>query len=82
MSNLNALKNAIAAELDRASKERKPEISAELMTTLITSLAMVTSVHCRGDREAISNCLEGAINLLFEEASRLRKFGEFMGAAR
>lgn len=75
---INKIKNAVAAELDRAFKQRDANISAELMTTLISSLALVTTQHCRGDQQSTSNCLDAACNLLNEEAARLLPVAVFM----
>lgn len=47
MNELNKIKYAVAAELDRSFKAKDPNISAELMTSLITALALVTTRHCR-----------------------------------
>ena len=77
-TNLNKIKGAVASELDRSFKDRNPDISAELMTSLITALALVTTQHCRGDGKAVSNCLDAASNLLHEEAARLLPMAVFM----
>lgn len=75
---INKIKNAVAVELDRSFKAKDPNISAELMTTLITALALVTTQHCRGDPQSTSNCLDAASNMLHEEASRLLPVAVFM----
>lgn len=76
--NLNKIKSAVAAELDRSFKAKDPNISAELMTSLITALALVTTQHCRGDQKSVGNCLEAADLLLNKEASRLLPMAAFM----
>lgn len=58
----------------------RPEVHAEILETLLTSLSMCIATQAKGNPKLMNELLEGASGYLFERAADFQKLGAFMGA--
>lgn len=82
MTGLEALCRAMVRATHSAVKFDGPEDGAELIGTLARGLAMAIVTCCKGDPKGISTMMEGTVQHVFEECSRMKPLGDMLGMPR
>lgn len=71
-ANLEKIRSAVAMEAARCHKDRDHDGGAELITTLVTGLALTIQSQTRGNTKVANDFAEAAGQLLMDEVVRFQ----------
>ena len=77
-ANLEKIRTAVASEAVRCAEKKDAEGGAELVTVMITGLALAISSQSRGSRALANDFTEAASQFLMNEVVRFQPMSEFM----
>lgn len=75
---LEKIRVAVASEAARCVEARDADGGAELITVLVTGLALAISSQARGSKQIANDFAEAAGQLLMSEVVRFQPLSEFM----